>query len=407
MIGVIESACSIAERSGAHESVFDLWQRVHEEQRPRGDSRLSPLLAAFGVSFVERALIDAHCRARGLPFAEAVRANTLGIRLETLHTELAGCEPRELLPARAADAHRRSPYGGARRRAGRGRGRRGAAATTCPRPSRPPSRATACAASRSRSGATTDADLDRLARVGDVLDRATGGDYRVTLDGNEQFADTPALRAFWEELAAGSGTAGFARRVEYVEQPLPRHLALSEETATGLAAWPGRPRLIIDESDDSLDAVARALDAGYDGGAFKSSKGVFKGIGNACRIEQLRRESPARAPHLQRGGSVHDRSRGPARRPGGDRDARHRRARAERLPLPPRAFRAYPPECDEATLRHHGDLFAADPDGRAVLDIRDGTIDVGSVVAAPFGVGWRCDLEDELDAASSLITAIR
>ena len=100
MIGVIESACSIAERSGAHESVFDLWQRVHEEQRPRGDSRLSPLLAAFGVSFVERALIDAHCRARGLPFAEAVRANTLGIRLETLHTELAGCEPRELLPAR-------------------------------------------------------------------------------------------------------------------------------------------------------------------------------------------------------------------------------------------------------------------------------------------------------------------
>ena len=64
MIDVIESACSSAERSGVHESVFDLWQRVHEEQRPRGDSRLSPLLAVFGVSFVERALIDAHSPGR-------------------------------------------------------------------------------------------------------------------------------------------------------------------------------------------------------------------------------------------------------------------------------------------------------------------------------------------------------
>ena len=72
-----------------------------------------------------------------------------------------------------------------------------------------------------------------------------------------------------------------------------------------------------------------------------------------------------------------------------------------------RAIPGLPARVDEATLRHHGDLFAADPDGRAVLDIRDGTIDVGSVVAAPFGVGWRCDLEDELDGASSLITAIR
>ena len=77
-------------------------------------------------------------------------------------------------------------------------------ATTCRRPSRPPSRATACGCFKVKVGGNHRADLDRLARVGDVLDRATGGDYRVTLDGNEQFADTPALRAFWEELVAGA-----------------------------------------------------------------------------------------------------------------------------------------------------------------------------------------------------------
>ena len=404
MIGVIESACSIAERSGAHESVFDLWQRVHEEQRPRGDSRLSPLLAAFGVSFVERALIDAHCRARGLPFAEAVRANTLGIRLETLHTELAGCEPRELLPARPLTRI------AVRHTVGLGDALAEGEDAVAPGDDLPATLEASVAryglrCFKVKVGGNHRADLDRLARVGDVLDRATGGDYRVTLDGNEQFADTPALRAFWKELVAGSGTADFARRVEYVEQPLPRHLALSEETATGLAAWPDRPRLIIDESDDSLDAVARALDAGYDGGAFKSSKGVFKGIGNACRIEQLRRESPARRLIY----SAEDLSTiGPVglladlaviATLGIDEPERNGYHYLRAIP-------GLPARVDEATLRHHGDLFAADPDGRAVLDIRDGAIDVGSVVAAPFGVGWRCDLEDELDGASSLITAI-
>ena len=56
---------------------------------------------------------------------------------------------------------------------------------------------------------------------------------------------------------------------------------------------------------------------------------------------------------------------------------------------------------DEETLRHHGDLFAADAEGRAVLDIREGKIDVDSVIAAPFGVGWRCDFEEELASADS------
>ena len=183
----------------------------------------------------------------------------------------------------------------------------------------------------------------------------------------------------WEELVAGAATADFARRVEYVEQPLPRHLALSEETAAGLAAWPGRPRLIIDESDDSLDAVARALEAGYEGGAFKSSKGVFKGIGNACRIEQLRQESPAKGLIY----SAEDLSTiGPVglladlaviATLGIDEPERNGYHYLRNDP-------GLPARVDEETLRHHGDLFAADADGRAVLDIRDGTVDVGSVV---------------------------
>jgi hypothetical protein len=253
-------------------------------------------------------------------------------------------------------------------------------------------------------GGSREFDLDRLARVGEVLDRASGGDYRVTLDANEQFADLPALRAFWEELRRDEATAAFASRIQYVEQPLPRHLALGGETAAALAAWPGRPRLIIDESDDSLDSVARAIATGYDGGAFKSSKGVFKGIGNACRIEQLRRGG--------RDGLIYSAEDLSTIEPVGlladlaviatlgidepERNGYHYL----------RGLTDLPSRVDAETLRHHGDLFTPGADGRAVLDIRDGGIDIASVVAAPFGVAWQCDFEHDLDGSESLVAAL-
>jgi L-alanine-DL-glutamate epimerase-like enolase superfamily enzyme len=248
-------------------------------------------------------------------------------------------------------------------------------------------------------------DLDRLERIREVLDRETRGDYRVTIDGNEQFADVSVLRAFWEDLTAGDGTSALARRVDYVEQPLPRDLALGADTSAGLAAWHGRPRLIVDESDDSLDAVVRAIDAGYDGGAFKSSKGVFKGIGNACRIEQLRQEDPGRTLVY----SAEDSSTiGPVglladlaviATLGIDEPERNGHHYL-------RGLTGLPPRAERETLRHHGDLFSPHADGRAALNIQGGKIDVGSVVAAPFGVGWRCDFEEELESADALVAAI-
>jgi hypothetical protein len=248
------------------------------------------------------------------------------------------------------------------------------------------------------------ADLDRLEHVGSVLDSRLR-EYRLTLDGNEQFADVPALRGFWDELVASRGTAELARRIDYVEQPLPRELALGAETAARLAEWPARPRLTIDESDDSLDAVARAIEAGYDGGAFKSSKGVCKGIGNACRVEQLRRADPRRAFVY----SAEDASTiGPVglladlaviATLGIDEPERNGYHYL-------RGRTGLSPRVDAETIRHHGDLFATGTDGNPALDIRDGRLDLGSVVAAPFGVGWRCDFEDELASARSVLESI-
>ena len=402
MLGVIESACAIAGRSGRQASVFDLWYDVYRERVLGSDSGMVPLLASFGVSLVERAVIDAFCRARNVSFGEAVRTNTLGVRLGDLHPELAGHEAHEFLPTRPlASMSVRHTVGLSDRLAGS----EGGAADDLPATLEACVRRYGLRRFKVKVSGNRQADLDRLERIRQVLDAELHGDYRVTLDGNEQFADVSALRAFWEDVMASPGTAELGRRVGYVEQPLPRDLALSADTLAGLTAWPERPRLTIDESDDSLDAVARAIEAGYDGGAFKSSKGVFKGIGNACRVEQLRREHPGRSLIY----SAEDLSTIP---PVGlladlaviatlgidepERNGYHYL----------RSLSGLPSWVEEETVRHHGDLFSLHADGRVVLKIEQGRISLESVVAAPFGVGWGCDFEDELDSADSLLAAI-
>jgi hypothetical protein len=385
MIGVIESACALARRGGSKDSVFDLWYDVHCEAT-RCSSGVSPLLTTFGVSLVERAAIDAFCRAKRIPFAQAVRRNDLGIRLGRLHPALSRREPREFLPRRAMTRMT------VRHTVGLGDplctgDEQGGLRDDLPSTLEACIRHYGLRRFKLKVSGNRRADLERLERVGRVLDGQTRGDYRVTIDGNEQFDGVSALRAFWDDLTEWHGTSELGRRVDYVEQPLPRDLALSASTSAELAAWPGRPRLIIDESDDSLDAVTRAIEAGYDGGAFKSSKGVFKGIANACRVEQLRREDASKTLIY----SGEDSSTiGPVglladlaviATLGIDEPERNGHHYL-------RGLTGLPSRVQRETIRVHGDLFSPRADAYPALNIQCGRIHVGSVVAAAFGVGW-------------------
>src|SRR6185312_7803853 len=60
---------------------------------------LPSLLSQFGTTLVERALIEAYCRAASQPFGVCLRNNCLGIRLDAIHPQLAGQSPQALLPA--------------------------------------------------------------------------------------------------------------------------------------------------------------------------------------------------------------------------------------------------------------------------------------------------------------------
>ena len=65
----------------------------------------------------------------------------------------------------------------------------------------------------------------------------------------------------------------------FVEQPIKRQKALAANIATLSARKP----VIIDESDDSLDALPRAKALGYRGVASKTCKGIYKSLINAAR----------------------------------------------------------------------------------------------------------------------------
>jgi hypothetical protein len=214
----------------------------------------------------------------------------------------------------------------------------------------------------------------------------------VTLDGNEQFPSMAALRAFWDDLTAEPTLHEFLRHVAFIEQPLHRELALQEEVGVALAEWTHHPPLLIDESDGTLHSLPQALALGYAGTSHKNCKGVFKSIANRCLIERRQRLQPQRqlmmsAEDLANVGPVallqdlavvatlgltH-----------AERNGHHYF----------RGLSMWPQGISESTFIAHSDLYEQLP-AYATLRIRQGCVDVASVVAAPFGVGFEMPVAD-------------
>jgi hypothetical protein len=125
-------------------------------------------------------------------------------------------------------------------------------------------------------GGNADADLERLAAIASVLDRIAEP-YQVSLDGNEQYEDMAGVAGLWRRMKGDSRLARLVSSIAFIEQPVKRSAAL------------GRPvegiekPVIIDESDDSLEAFPRAKALGYRGVSSKTCKGIYKSLINRAR----------------------------------------------------------------------------------------------------------------------------
>lgn len=392
LLDVIDQAIARAKGIEA-DTVFDFWQTLYERQREwAADTEHPPLLWAFGVSLLERAVIDAFCRERETTFGQAVRQNTLGIDLGEIYPELAGTVPADTLPANP---------------------RRTTAIRHTVGFTDPLTAGDLDAESRLDDGlpqtlteyietegvsffkvklcGDVEQDVRRLERLGGLLE-GLSIDYAITLDANEQYGTADSFRADWNRLTESPAVDALLEQLRYVEQPLAREAALTDATRESFTDWGARPPMIIDESDGELQSLERALECGYVGTSHKNCKGIFKGLANACLIEHRRLEDPEgeyviSAEDLSTVGPVSLLQDLAVMATIGtehvERNGHHYF----------RGMAMLPSELQEELLAHHGDLYRRHDRVFPTLNIDDGRISLDTVVDSPFGYSVDLELE--------------
>jgi hypothetical protein len=246
------------------------------------------LLASYGPALVDRAVLDALCRGRGLSFAQAVRANLPG--LGDARPEFAGFEFGRFLGGL-------SPSGAieARHTVGMVDAITAADLTERVADGLPETLEEVIAAwghryFKLKVGGNVHADLARLESIASVLDRLPQP-YFVSLDGNEQYSDAQGVAELVDGIRARPALARLWASVLFIEQPIARKLALDTDLRGARLDQP----VIIDESDGELDTFVRARERGYLGVSSKTCKGLYKSILNAARCARWNAEAGAGA----------------------------------------------------------------------------------------------------------------
>ncbi len=226
------------------------------------------------------------CRATGQSFASAVRANQIGLEAGDLCPDLAGVD----LPAFLGSLQPATTLQ-ARHTVGLVDPIHAADVTTRVNDGLPETLEEVVQVYRQhwfklKVAGDIDADVDRLCRIAEVLDTIDGG-YQATLDGNEQYRDVDGVIALWQRMRAEPRLAQLCDSVVLIEQPIQRGAALAHDVTALSKLKP----VIIDESDDSLDAFVKARDMGYRGVSSKTCKGLYKSILNAARCRHWNQQA--------------------------------------------------------------------------------------------------------------------
>ena len=332
-----------------------------------------------------RAVLCALCRAAGRPLHELLRGDALGLDLGAVRGELRGITCADFLPTR--------PLGSvfARHTVGLGDPLRAADLEPSERlDDGLPYALDECIRAydlryfKIKVCGKPDADLSRLRQITAVITANCPNGFQATLDGNEQFYDLAAFREFYDQLAADAALRPLFDHLILIEQPLHRSKALADAVGEALPAWTSGPGMIIDESDGALGDLPRALALGYRGTSHKNCKGIVKGLANAALLHRHQQQHPALPCHLSGEdlanvgpitllqdlammallGITHV-----------ERNGHHYFRGLSALPSP----------MQQATLRAHPDLYREAAAGFPTLDIRAGSLTLGTVNAAPFG----------------------
>ena len=255
--------------SSAFDTAFGLHaSRVAAQIEACANEDIPPLAAMFGPAEVDKAILDALLRGACANFFDGVAANIAGID-ERLSPDLADNDIAQFLvlanqyrPERVAVRHT----------VGLDDEVEGLGGVADPREN------SGARYFKLKLGGDPETDAARLIRIGREL-RALPYDYGVTLDANEQYADIAALASLVDRLDRDGALRPINSKLLYIEQPMPRDI--TRQVPLGALS---RRDFIIDEADDSYEALLVARSLGYYGISSKSCKGLYKSIINAARI---------------------------------------------------------------------------------------------------------------------------
>lgn len=382
----VSHALSIRQRTP-----FDFWLELYGRQAAWASEATPPLLAHLGTSLVERALIDACCRAKNVSFAAALRDDLLGVDLGRVRPELSGTRTRDWIGCPLSHIVVRHTVG----------------------LSDPLEDSDVPTSNRLRDGlpqTLTDCirryglrhfkiklqgdelfDAARMMRLARLISEQCGDDFAFSIDANECFEETGRFQRFMLALFGLPNLRDWWRKLLFIEQPLNRDVALRADNSSLLKAWRTWPPVVIDESDAELESLPAALSIGYAGTSHKNCKGVFKGVVNACLLARRRTIG---LPGLLTGEDLNNT--GPIAllqdlavqaTLGVESVERNGHHYYDGLAQFPASLRA-------ATLADHSDTFESAPGGWPRLRIEHGKIALGTVVSAPFGFGSRIDTRE-------------
>ena len=266
--------------AGGENTAFGHWSSHYQAQIDEGKKQqLNSLTACFGPALIDRALLDALCRALGISFYDAIRKNAAGI---------APAQAGELLnlveiPRQIAARHTVGLVDAITTAESGERVDDGLPQTLAEVVQRYGHRWF-----KLKVGGDIAADVERLLAIASVLDRIPEP-YQASLDGNEQFNEADEVLELFKRIKTQSRLKRLSSSIIFIEQPIKRQNALASSVAKLAAEKP----VIIDESDDSLDAFPRARKLGYAGVSSKTCKGLYKSLLNAARCRLWNREERA------------------------------------------------------------------------------------------------------------------
>jgi len=274
----LEIAVDATRGAGARTAFAHFADSYGEVTEAAGRERLNPLVASYGRALLDRAMLDALLKARGVSFWDGMRTNIGGMAPHPVVPDLGGFDFAAMLgslsplrriharhtvglvdPITAGDQSERVEDG-------------------------LPETLEEVAATyghrywKLKVGGNVQADVERLARIASVLDRLHGG-YHASLDGNEQYEDAEGALALWRAMEAEPRLKKLCASILYIEQPVKRARALE----TGMSALAAARPVIIDESDGPLDAFVTGRSLGYAGVSSKACKGVWRSLVNLAR----------------------------------------------------------------------------------------------------------------------------